>query len=68
LKRNNVSIDVVNFANPDNVEKLTAFVTAANKGGDDTSHFLDIPQGITNITDVLITSPISMPEDMMGGA
>jgi 26S proteasome regulatory subunit N10 len=46
-------------------------VQAANQGADaDTPacHFLDVPAGVTHITDVLITSPILQSEDMMGGA
>jgi len=65
LKRNNVAIDIINFANPDNVEKLKALVNAANNS--DNSHFMDVPMGINMITDVLITSPILMNEDF-GGA
>ena len=60
LKKNNVSIDVINFAHPDNVSRLQTLVSAANQGGEDvpTCHFLDVPEGVTHITDVLITSPI----------
>lgn len=61
LKRNNVSIDVINFANPDNVPKLQALVQCANNS--DNSHFLDVPIGVAMITDVLITSPILHGED-----
>ena len=71
LKKNNVSIDVINFSNPDNVSRLQTLVSTANSGGDDTPncHFLDVPQGVTHITDVMITSPILQPEDAgMGGA
>jgi len=71
LKKNNVSIDVINFANPDNVSRLQTLVNTANKESDDqpTCHFLDVPEGITSITDVMISSPILMPEDNgMGGA
>lgn len=64
LKTNKVSIDVINFAHPENVPKLTALVNAANQ--DASSHFLDVPLGIASITDVLISSPIVMPEDMGG--
>lgn len=45
-------------------------VATANSGGDDTPncHFLDVPVGVTHITDVMITSPILQPEDAgMGG-
>jgi 26S proteasome regulatory subunit N10 len=69
LKKNNVSLDVINFANPDNVGRLQALVNAANEGMEDaaTSHFLDVPQGISHITDVMITSPILQPDAMGAG-
>ena len=70
LKKNNVSLDVINFANPDNIGRLTAMVNAANDGSEDqpTCHFLDVPQGVTHITDVMITSPILQPDNIgMGG-
>ena len=66
LKRNNVAIDVVNFAHPENVPKLQALVQAANSGND--CHFLDVPLGVAHITDVLIASPIVQGEDFGGGA
>ena len=68
LRQNNVAIDVINFANPDNVPKLQALVEAANKN--DNSNFLDVPQGVSMITDVLFTSPILHGEDAanFGGA
>ena len=56
LKKNNVAIDVINFANPDNIPKLQALVNATNNS--DNSHFLDVPLGVARITDVLQTSPI----------
>ncbi len=56
MKRSNVAIDVINFAHPENVPKLTAMVNAANNSGN--SHFLDVPMGVAQITDVLIASPI----------
>lgn len=61
LKRNNVGIDVINFAHPDNVPKLQALVQCANNS--DNSHFLDVPMGVAMITDVLITSPILQGEN-----
>lgn len=64
MKRNNVAIDVINFAHPENVPKLTALVNAANSNGN--SHFLDVPLGVMMITDVLIASPI-INEEMEGG-
>lgn len=66
LRQNNVAIDVINFANPDNVPKLQALIESANKN--DNSHFLDVPIGISMITDVLFTSPILQSEDFGGAA
>lgn len=68
MKKNNVSIDVINFSHTDNVSRLQSMVAAANQGSGDTpnSHFLDVAAGC-NITDVLISSPICMPEDQPGG-
>lgn len=69
LKKNNVSIDVINFANEENVPRLQALVNAANQGSESPNcHFLDVPNGVAHITDVMITSPILQPEDSgMGG-
>lgn len=44
LKRNNVAIDIINFANPENVTKLQALVTACDNASN--SHFLDVPLGV----------------------
>ena len=64
LKKNNVCIDIVNFANPANVPLLEGLVSCANSGSDDepNSHFLDIPEGLGTIMDVLVTSPILASE------
>merc|ERR1712048_429745 len=40
LRRNNVALDVINFANPGNKEKLQAVINACNN--DNNSHFLDV--------------------------
>ena len=61
LKRQSVAIDVINFAHPENVSKLTALVTAANSS--ENSHFLDVPLGVAMITDVLIASPLINPDE-----
>lgn len=61
MRLNNVAIDVINFAHPDNVPKLQALVQCANNS--DNSHFLDVPMGVAMITDVLITSPILQGDD-----
>ena len=70
LKKNNVSIDVINFANPDNVSRLQTLVNTANKESDDapTCHFLDVPAGCSSIMEVMISSPILQPDDMGGAA
>ena len=56
MKRNNVAIDVINFAHPENVPKLQALIKAADSNRN--CHFLDVPQGVSMIVDVLIASPI----------
>lgn len=66
MKRNNVAIDVINFAHPENLPKLEAFVRAANNTGN--SHLLDVPLGVSMITDVLIASPIINVEEEGGAA
>ena len=70
MKKNNVAIDIVNFGHPENLPKLQALVDNANNN--DNSHLLDVPAGITAITDILIASPILSAMDMMqpmgGGA
>ena len=60
LKKNNVSIDIINFANPDNVSRLQTLVNTANKESDDapTCHFLDVPAECSSIMEVMISSPI----------
>jgi 26S proteasome regulatory subunit N10 len=65
LKKNNVAIDVINFAHPENAPLLQALVEAANSGAEEqpTCHFLDVPPGVSAIMDVLITSPILQPDD-----
>jgi len=65
LRQNNVAIDVINFANPDNVPKLQTLVDSANKN--DNSHFLDVPLGVSVLTDILFTSPILLGDEF-GGA
>ena len=69
LKKNNVALDVINFAHPENVGRLQAMVEAANDGSEDApnSHFLDVPIGCSHITDVMITSPILQADNNMGG-
>lgn len=67
LRRNNVAVDVINFANPDNIPKLTALINAANDGTEN-CHFVDVPLGVAMITDVLISSPVIAPDMDMGGA
>lgn len=66
LRRNNVAIDIINFANPDNVPKLQALINSANNGNN--SNFLDVPLGASMITDLLFTSPILQGEDAANAA
>ncbi|KAJ1835919.1 proteasome regulatory particle base subunit rpn10 [Coemansia sp. RSA 2711] len=57
LKKNGVSIDVVNFGeHTANEQKLAAFVEAANNN--DTSHLLSIPPGPHVLSEQIRASPI----------
>jgi 26S proteasome regulatory subunit N10 len=57
LKKNNVALDVVLFANLDvNEQKLAAFVAATNSGGN--SNMVVVPPGPLALADVLISSPV----------
>lgn len=61
MKRNNVALDVINFAHPENVPKLQTLIRAADNNRN--CHFLDVPLGVAMITDVLIASPIINQEE-----
>ena len=67
LKKNSVSIDIINFAHTDNVSRCQSLVAAANQGNEasPTCHFMDVAPGC-NMTDVILTSPICQMEDMGG--
>lgn len=57
LKKNNVSVDVINFGENDaNTAKLEAFVENVNKDG--SSHLVTVPGGVGVLSDVLVSSPI----------
>ncbi|KAK9165146.1 hypothetical protein Scep_000337 [Stephania cephalantha] len=58
LKKNNVSLDVVDFGEEDDgkPEKLEALVSAVNSS--DSSHIVHVPPGGDALSDVLITTPI----------
>ena len=58
LRRANISIDIINFANPENVPKLQALASVVDKDREISSHFMDVPLGMSSITDLLFTSPI----------
>lgn len=54
LRRANISIDIINFANTENVPKLKALVSVVDKDHEISSHFMDVPLGMGNITDLII--------------
>ncbi|KAJ6828125.1 26S proteasome non-ATPase regulatory subunit 4-like protein [Iris pallida] len=58
LKKNSVSLDVVDFGEADDEksEKLEALVTAVNNNG--SSHIVHVPPGPVALSDVLISTPI----------
>ncbi|MCO5602796.1 hypothetical protein L7F22_056934 [Adiantum nelumboides] len=58
LKKNSVSLDIVNFGEEDDgkSEKLDAFLAAVNSN--DSSHIVHVPTGSNVLSDVLLSSPI----------
>ncbi|VFR02510.1 unnamed protein product [Cuscuta campestris] len=67
LKKNSVSLDIVNFGEEDEgkTEKLEALVAAVNNN--DSCHIVHVPAGPNNLSDVLISSPI-FTSDGEGGS
>ena len=61
MKKNNISIDIVNFGEETiNTSKLEAFMDAI---GTDTSHLVTIPPGPYLLSDMVLSSPILAGED-----
>eukprot|EP00301_Raphidiophrys_heterophryoidea_P021433 c5867_g1_i1.p1 GENE.c5867_g1_i1~~c5867_g1_i1.p1 ORF type:complete len:413 (+),score=153.96 c5867_g1_i1:58-1239(+) len=57
LKKNNVSLDIVNFGQEaENATKLEGLVNAVDK--DNTSHLITVPPGPHILSDILVSSPI----------
>lgn len=58
LKKNSVSLDVVDFGETEDekAEKLEALITAVNNNGN--SHIVHVPPGPNALSDVLISTPI----------
>jgi len=56
ISRQNIAIDLINFAHPENISKLNILLAKANKNNN--CHLLDVPIGVAMITDLLISSPI----------
>ena len=58
LRRANISIDIIKFANSENDSKLQALVSVVDKDREISSHFTDVPLGMISITNLIYTSPI----------
>ncbi|TYH29195.1 hypothetical protein ES288_A02G204600v1 [Gossypium darwinii] len=58
LKKNSVTLDIVNFGEDDEgkTEKLEALLAAVNNN--DTSHIVHIPAGPNALSDILLSTPI----------
>jgi 26S proteasome regulatory subunit N10 len=56
LKKNEVAVDFVNVAVQENVGKLQAFIETVSK--EDNSHLLDVPKGLSSVSDLLVGSAI----------
>ncbi|KAG8096835.1 hypothetical protein GUJ93_ZPchr0013g37953 [Zizania palustris] len=63
LKKNNVSLDIVDFGEIDDEkpEKLEALISAVNSS--DSSHIVHVPPGEIALSDVLISTPIFTGEE-----
>ena len=58
LKKNNVNVNVVNFGEEENCEKLQTFISTLNQGKDEPgSHFVNVPSG-SKLSDAMLQSPI----------
>jgi len=58
LKKNNVNVNVVNFGEEDNCEKLQNFISTLNQGKDEPgSHFVNVPSG-SKLSEALMQSPV----------
>ncbi|KAL4446049.1 hypothetical protein ABPG74_011041 [Tetrahymena malaccensis] len=58
LKKNNVSVDVINLcqSGDNQIGKLDKFIQTVNSG--DSSYFLNVQSGITSLTETLFNSPV----------
>ena len=62
LKKNSVSLDIVNFGEDDDAEKplkLDALLSAVNNN--DGSHIVHVPSAANPLSDVLLRYPSSLP-------
>lgn len=58
LKKNNVNVNIINFGEEENCEKLQNFITTLNQGKDEPgSHFVNVPSG-SKLSDALMQSPV----------
>lgn len=68
LKKEKVNVDIVSFGDHENnIELLTAFISALNGKDGTGSHLVSVPRG-SALSDALLSSPIIQGEDGMGGA
>ncbi|XP_012286987.1 26S proteasome non-ATPase regulatory subunit 4 [Orussus abietinus] len=68
LKKEKVNVDIISFGEESiNNEVLTAFINALNGKDGTSSHLVTVPPG-PHLSDSLISSPIILGEDGMGGA
>nr|AAM65985.1 multiubiquitin chain binding protein MBP1 [Arabidopsis thaliana] len=68
LKKNSVSLDIVNFGEDDDEEKpqkLEALLTAVNNN--DGSHIVHVPSGANALSDVLLSTPVFTGDEGASG-
>ncbi|KAJ4898749.1 26S proteasome non-ATPase regulatory subunit 4-like protein [Raphanus sativus] len=68
LKKNSVSLDIVNFGDDDDVDKplkLEALLSAVNNN--DGSHIVHVPSGANALSDVLLSTPVFTGDEGASG-
>ena len=64
-KKNGVAVDIVNIGTQENLGILQTFIDAVNNA--DNSHLVHVEAGVSNVADMVISSPINQVAVVAGG-
>jgi len=68
LKKSNVNVNIVNFGEEANCDKLQSFISTLNQGKDEPgSHFVNVPSG-SKLSEALMQSPVISEDGAMPAA